>query len=48
MNTDADKSRRAISLNFGLSLHLDPYFVDASSEGLGESVHRLAQAFIAP
>ena len=33
-------SSKATGLNFGLSLLLHPYFVDASSEASGESVHR--------
>ena len=39
----------ASGLNFGLSMHLQPYFVYASSEELGESAHmrRLAWAFVA-
>ena len=32
-------SGKARDLNFGLSLHLHPYFVCASSEGSGESAH---------
>ena len=35
-----DMSSKARGLNFGPSLHLHPYFVDASSEGSGESAHR--------
>ena len=38
-NIHADISRVANGLNFGLSLHLHPYFVYASREGTGESAH---------
>ena len=37
LNTHADISYGARGLNYGLSLHLHPYFVRASSEGFGES-----------
>ena len=50
LNSQADISRRArAALNLGLSLHLHPYFVYASSQDPGESAHlrQLAQAFVA-
>ena len=37
----ADVSSRARGQIYGLSLHLYPYFVYASSEGSGESTHML-------
>ena len=37
--TNAEVSNGARGLNFGLSLYLHPYFMDASSEGSGESGH---------
>ena len=42
-------SSEARGLNFGLSLHLNPNFLYASSEGSGESEHmyRLPQSFAA-
>ena len=39
INAHADATREARGLKFGLSLHLHPYFVYASTEGSGESVH---------
>ena len=39
INAHADIFSIARSLNFGLSLHLHPFFVYASSEGFGESAH---------
>ena len=36
---DADLSSRDCGLNFGLSLHLHPYFVYASSGSSGKSAH---------
>ena len=36
INAHVDISSRARGLNFGLSLHLHPYFVFAISEGCGE------------
>ena len=49
LNTHADVSSGVRVLKFGLMLHLHPYFVYASSEGYGESVHmhRLAWASVA-
>ena len=45
-NIHADVSSRARGINCGLSLHLYPCFVNASSGGLGESAYlrRLASA----
>ena len=37
LNAHSDVSSRARGLNFGLSLHLHPYFVYASSEDSGET-----------
>ena len=39
LNAHAEVSSSARCLNFGLGLHLYPYFMYASSEGSGESVH---------
>ena len=36
-------SNKTRDLNFGLSLHLHPYFVYAGSQGSGESAHDLAE-----
>ena len=49
INTHAGVSNGARSLQFGLSLHLHPFFVYASSEDSGESAHmrRLAWIFVA-
>ena len=38
INADADISIGQDCLNFGLRLHLDPYFVYASSVGSSESI----------
>ena len=35
-----DISSKGRGLNFGLSLHLHPYFVYASSKGSGESAYK--------
>ena len=37
VNTHSDVSNKATGLNFGLSLHLHPYFVKVSSEGSGKT-----------
>ena len=49
INAHAVVSSGARGLNFGLSLHLHPYFVYASSKGSGKSAHkgRLTEAFAA-
>ena len=49
LNAHADISREVSNLNFGLGLHLHPYFVYATSQGSGQSLHmcRLAWVFIA-
>ena len=49
INAHPDVFKEARGLYFGLSLHLHPYFMYASSEGSGESAHmrRLAWAFAA-
>ena len=49
LNAHAEVFSGARGLNFGLSLHLHPYFVYASSEGSGESAQarRLAWVFVA-
>ena len=49
MNAHTDVFSGDRGLKFGLSLHLYPYFLYASSEGSGESAHmrRLAWAFTA-
>ena len=39
LSAHAFVSSKARNLNFGLSLHLNPNFVYASSNGSGESVH---------
>ena len=39
LNAHACASVRVRGLRFGLSLHLLPYYVYASSEGFGESAH---------
>ena len=39
INAHSDVSNKAKGLSFVLSHHLQPYFVYASSEGSGESVH---------
>ena len=48
INTRAEVSSDASVLNFGLSFHIHPSFVHASSKGSGESVdlRRLAKAFV--
>ena len=38
INANADISSKARCFNFGLSLHLHPYFVYASSESSGECI----------
>ena len=46
IKAQAGVSNKARGLNFGIDLYLHPYFVNASSEGSGESAHmrRLAWA----
>ena len=44
INAHLELSRMARGLIFDLRLH--PYFVNASSEGIGESVHMHIVAFI--
>ena len=39
INANADVFSTARGLNFGLSLHLHPYYAHACSEGTGESAH---------
>ena len=39
INADTDISSKVRGLNFGLSLHLHPYFLNASSKGSGKSVY---------
>ena len=46
INVHADVSSEAGGLNFGLRLHLHPYFVNASSEGSYESAHRLSSLLV--
>ena len=48
LNDHVDLSSRARGVNFGLNLHLHPYYVIAGSYGSGQSaqVHRLASAFV--
>ena len=45
LNVHADLSRRARGLNFGLSLHLHPFFAYITSKGFGK--FRLTCAFVA-
>ena len=49
VNGNGDVLSQSRGLHFGLSFHLHPYFVYASSDGTVESVHmrRLARAFAA-
>ena len=44
-NVGADLSSRDTGSNFGLSLHLQPYFVYTSSESSGKSAHLCLSLF---